>query len=73
MPLLQDAACRQATFTRAVHTLSEAFPLLKPRMLKALIFAARSDGEVSAEEHQLISTIALIWDCPLIGLDDAFV
>ena len=73
MPPLQDAACRQATFTRAVHTLSEAFPLLKPRMLKALIFAARSDGEVSAEEHQLISTIALIWDCPLIGLDDAFV
>ncbi len=72
MPILDESACRQATFTRAVHTLRYAFPLLKPRMLKALIFAARSDGKVSAEEQLLVSTIALIWDCPLIGLDASF-
>ncbi|MDX1452636.1 MAG: M48 family metallopeptidase [Oleiphilaceae bacterium] len=72
MPMVGEERARQASFTRAVHDLRLCYPLLKPRMLKALIFAARADGKVSADEQQLITTIALIWDCPLIGLDDAF-
>lgn len=61
--------CSTAAFTRAVHELRQAYPLLKPRLLKGLVQAARSDDLLHAKEHAMISAIAMIWDCPVFGLD----
>ncbi len=67
--LLPEEKCTQAAFTRAVHDLNKAFPLLKPRLLKGLVAAAKQDGKVCEHERMIIETIAVIWDCPLVGLE----
>ena len=67
--LLPIEACSGATFTRAIHELSRAYPLLKPRLLKGLVQAAKSDGHLHSHERALIAAIALIWDCPVMGLE----
>jgi len=67
--LLSVDKCTSAAFTRAVHELTRSYPLLKPRLIKGLIHAAHSDGKLHDHERALINTIALIWDCPLMGLE----
>jgi len=66
---LDERKCTQAAFTRAVHELNKAYPLVKPRLLKGLIATARSDDQVCLHERMIIQTIAVIWDCPLVGLE----
>jgi Zn-dependent protease with chaperone function/uncharacterized tellurite resistance protein B-like protein len=61
--------CSQSKFTRAVHALGQAYPLLKPRLIKGLISAAHADGCINGDEHQVIRGIAAVMDCPLIGLE----
>jgi len=61
--------CSQAKFTRAVHALGQAYPLLKPRLIKGLINAAQSDAHINDYEHQVIRGISAVMDCPLIGLE----
>lgn len=63
--LLQLEDCDIAAFSRAVHSLGDCYPLLKPRILKAMAVAAASDGEVCAIERELITAIAAVMDCPL--------
>ena len=67
--LLPVDKCGSAAFTRAVHELTRSYPLLKPRLIKGLIQAAHSDEELHDHERALITAIALIWDCPLMGLE----
>lgn len=67
--LLPLAQCSGASFTRAVHELSRCYPLLKPRLIKALILAVHADQQLDAQERALVTVIALIWDCPLIGIE----
>jgi len=67
--LLPIELCSQAKFTRAVHALGQAYPLLKPRLIKGLISAAQSDAHVNDHEHQVIRGVAAVMDCPLIGLE----
>ena len=67
--LLPIELCSQAKFTRAVHALGQAYPLLKPRLIKGLINAAQSDAHINDHEHQVIRGIAAVMDCPLIGLE----
>lgn len=67
--LLPIELCSQAKFTRAVHALGQAYPLLKPRLVKGLISAAQSDIHVNDDERQVIRGVAAVMDCPLIGLE----
>ncbi len=67
--LLPIVSCSQAKFTRAVHALGRAYPLLKPRLIKGLINSAQSDANINDNERQVIRGIAAVMDCPLIGLD----
>lgn len=66
--LLPIKLCSQAKFTRAIHALGQAYPLLKPRLIKGLVRAAHSDEQVNDDERQVIRGIAAVMDCPLIGL-----
>jgi len=67
--LLPIESCSQAKFTRAVHALGLAYPLLKPRLIKGLINAAQSDAHINDHERQVIRGVATVMDCPLIGLE----
>jgi len=67
--LLPIELCGQAKFTQAVHALGQAYPLLKPRLIKGLISAAQSDAYINDHEHQVIRGIAAVMDCPMIGLE----
>jgi len=67
--LLPIELCSQAKFTRAVYALGQAYPLLKPRLIKGLISAAQSDAYINDHERQVIRGIAAVMDCPLIGLE----
>jgi Zn-dependent protease with chaperone function len=69
LTLLPRAECSVAAFSKAVHTLADCYPLLKPRILKAMALAAGDDGEVSATEREIVIAVAAVMDCPL---PDAF-
>ncbi len=65
LQLLPVADCSLAQFSRSVHELTACYPLLKPRLLKAMEQAAGADGEICAVERELIAAIAAVIDCPL--------
>jgi len=65
LTLLPQADCSLAAFSRAVRELADCYPLLKPRILKAMRKAANADGRVSALEQELLAAIAAAMDCPL--------
>ena len=65
LQLLPIADCSLAEFSRSVHELADCYPLLKPRLLKAMQQAAGADAEVCAVERELIAAIAAVIDCPL--------
>jgi hypothetical protein len=52
-------------FSRAVHELADCYPLLKPRILKAMALAAGYDGTLSAPEREIIAAMAAVMDCPV--------
>ncbi len=54
-----------ADFGRSVNRLALAFPLLKPRIIKALIEAAKADGIIEDIEKQSIMAISAAIDAPL--------
>ena len=63
--LLPLEQCSVATFSRAVHTLADCYPLLKPRLLKAMVLCAASDGEPNAVEQEILASVAAVMDCPV--------
>jgi len=65
LTLLPRGQCSIAAFSRAVHTLADCYPLLKPRLLKAMTLAAGSDKVLSAVEWEIIASMAAVMDCPL--------
>ena len=65
LAFLSREACSIAAFSRAVRTLADCYPLLKPRLLKAMTLAAGSDGLLSAVEWEIIASTAAVMDCPL--------
>jgi uncharacterized tellurite resistance protein B-like protein len=65
LQLLPADQCSLAAFAKAVHQLADCYPLLKPKVLKAMARAATADGELSAVERELITAIAAVMDCPL--------
>ena len=68
--LLAKAECDSRLFSQAVNRLSLAFPLLKPRLLKGCLAAIHFDQVISDQERYVITAIACVMDCPLVGLDD---
>ena len=65
MTLLPREQCNVAAFSRAVHELANCYPLLKPRLLKAMTLAASSDGQLSPVEREIIASMAAVMDCPV--------
>jgi Zn-dependent protease with chaperone function len=61
--------CDGKVFSQSVHRLSLAYPLLKPRIIKSLLTAIHFDGEVTDKERYIITAIAAVMDCPLLGLE----
>ncbi|KGE05193.1 Heat shock protein HtpX domain protein of unknown function [Pseudohaliea rubra DSM 19751] len=52
-------------FSEAVHTLADCYPLLKPRILKAMGEAASENGHLCPVEYEVLASIAAVLDCPL--------
>lgn len=65
LSLLPLEDCGIADFSRSVHTLADCYPLLKPRILKAMALAAADDEEINPTERELIVAVAAVMDCPL--------
>jgi hypothetical protein len=61
--------CDGKVFSQSVHHLSLAYPLLKPKIIKALLTAIHFDEVITDKERYVITAIATVMDCPLIGLD----
>jgi hypothetical protein len=68
MTLLPREQCGVASFSKAVHELANCYPLLKPRILKAMALAASEDGELSPEEREIIAAMAAVMDSPVPGI-----
>jgi len=68
LALLPEAQCGVSAFSNAVHTLADCYPLLKPRVLKAMCLAAASDGELNAVEQEIIASTAAVMDSPIPDL-----
>lgn len=62
MPLEE---CAIAEFSRSVHSLADCYPLLKPRILKAMALAAADDGVICHREVELVVAVAAVMDCPV--------
>ncbi|QFU74641.1 peptidase M48 [Halioglobus maricola] len=67
LAILEREQMSVAAFSKAVHELASCYPLLKPRVLKAMTLAAGADGAVSAEEREIVAAMAAVMDCPLPG------
>ncbi|MFT6050720.1 MAG: Zn-dependent protease with chaperone function [Halioglobus sp.] len=65
LQILPQSQCSVAAFSRAVTELADCYPLLKPRVLKAMAFAAGSDGQLTGMEQEIIASIAAVMDCPV--------
>ncbi len=64
LQLLPQADANVAAFSRAVGTLADCYPLLKPRILKAMALAAGADDALKPEEREIIASMAAVMDCP---------
>lgn len=69
LSLMDVAECDGKVFSQAVHRLGLAYPLLKPRLIKGMLAAIHFDEEITDIERYVITAIAVVMDCPLIGLD----
>ena len=65
LQILPREQCDVEAFSKAVHELADCYPLLKPRLLKAMAFAAGSDGKISGVEQEIIASMAAVMDCPV--------
>ncbi|WP_420555111.1 M48 family metallopeptidase [Neptuniibacter marinus] len=63
--LLSEDACELECFIRAVNVLSCAYPALKPRLITGIKKCIHQDGEVTALEKEIVSSIAVVMDAPI--------
>ncbi len=62
--LHHDAQREHVELDRALHRLAQAYPLLKPRILKACIAAIRADERITEQESLMLQIVATAIDCP---------
>ena len=67
MAILPRDQCSVAAFSKAVNELADCYPLLKPRLLKAMALAAGADGQLNPAEREIIASVAAVMDCPVSG------
>lgn len=65
MVILPREQAGVAAFSKAVQALADCYPLLKPRLLKAMALAASTDGVLSPQEREIIASMAAVMDCPV--------
>ncbi len=65
MSLLSREECSVSAFSKSVHELADCYPLLKPRLLKAMAQAAGADGRLNPAEREIIASMAAVMDCPV--------
>jgi hypothetical protein len=65
LTLLPPDEAGVSAFSQAASELADCYPLLKPRLLKAMAMAAGADGRLSAAEREIIASIAAVMDCPV--------
>ena len=65
LQILPSEQCSIEAFSKAVSELADCYPLLKPRLLKAMAFAAGSDGQISGTEREILASMAAVMDCPV--------
>ena len=65
LQLLPREHCSREAFSTSVSELADCYPLLKPRLLKAMAFAAGSDGRISGAEQEILASMAAVMDCPV--------
>lgn len=65
LQILSREQCNVEAFSNAVHELADCYPLLKPKLLKAMAFAAGADGKISGVEQEIIASMAAVMDCPV--------
>ncbi len=65
LQILPREQCDTTAFGNAVRQLADCYPLLKPRVLKAMAMAASSDGHLNPAEREIIASIAAVMDCPV--------
>ncbi len=70
MVILPREQASVAAFSRSVSELADCYPLLKPRVLKAMMLAASRGGELCPVEREIISSMAAAMDCPVPSLDE---
>jgi Zn-dependent protease with chaperone function len=68
LKLIDKQRCNMDSFIDATNTLTDCFPLLKPRLLKALTAAANHDNQITTVERELITAIAAVMDSPVPSL-----
>ena len=57
--------CSVSAFSNAAQELGQCYPLLKPRILKAMALAASANGDVCDKEKELVRALAAVMDCPI--------
>lgn len=57
--------CGVSAFSKAVNQLADCYPLLKPRLLKAMAKCASHDGVLSPREVEVLVAVAAVMDCPV--------
>jgi uncharacterized membrane protein YebE (DUF533 family) len=67
MQIMPREQASVAAFSKAVHELADCYPLLKPRLLKAMSMAAAADGKLNPAEREIIASMAAVMDCPVPG------
>jgi Zn-dependent protease with chaperone function len=68
LALMPSDHCSVQAFSAAVNQLADCYPLLKPRLLKAMATSAGADGQLTGTEHEIIASMAAVMDCPLPAL-----
>jgi hypothetical protein len=63
--LLPAADCSLPKFVDATNKLANCYPLVKPRLIKALVECAKHDDYLSASEKEIIHAIASVMDSPV--------
>ncbi|MEM0954584.1 MAG: M48 family metallopeptidase [Pseudomonadota bacterium] len=57
--------CSVAEFSKAVNELADCYPLLKPRLLKAMALCAAHDDKLDPREVEILVAVAAVMDCPV--------
>ncbi|MEH6557592.1 MAG: M48 family metallopeptidase [Oceanicoccus sp.] len=65
LSLLEEKQYSIDSFISAVNQLANCYPLLKPRLLKALRDCATHDKTINTDELEILSAIAAVMDCPI--------